>query len=46
MKNKLNDEEIDFNNLKNHIEKNREIDLKQLQFSKKKLIIILEHANL
>ena len=46
MKNQLNDEEIDFNNLKNRIEKNREIEIKQLQSSKKKLIIILEHANL
>ena len=41
MKNQLNDEEIDFNTLKNNIEKNREIEIKQLQSSKKKLIIIL-----
>ena len=37
MKNQLNDEEIDFNNLKNRIEKNREIEIKQLQSSKKKI---------
>ena len=46
MKNKENDEEIDFNSLKNNIIKNREEDLEILRQNKKKLYLILEHANL
>ena len=46
MKNKENDEEINFNSLKNNIIKNREEDLEILRQNKKKLYLILEHANL